>query len=71
MTYPTNGHIPAQPRPQAAFPARAAADDNVPWARQGSQQERATARNRRLVRSLPDWDPLPPGEILVHRHRRD
>jgi len=44
----------------------------VPWAQQATKpQPRATSRVRQMVRSLPSWDPLPPGEILVNRHRRD
>jgi hypothetical protein len=40
------------------------------WARQTpSAGERVTARARRLVEGLPDWDPLPPGESLVKRPR--
>lgn len=26
-------------------------------------------RNRQLAGDLPDWEPLPPGETLVRRHR--
>ncbi|HTF08365.1 MAG TPA: hypothetical protein VK659_09370 [Asanoa sp.] len=58
-----------QPAAVGQFPA--AVDEDVPWARQSSNREPATTRSRQLVRSLPDWDPLPPGEILVQRHRRD
>jgi len=71
MTQPP---IPAPQRPAqqpdspAQFPAIAA--DDVPWARQATTAQPATTRNRRLVRDLPGWDPLPPGEILVQRHRR-
>lgn len=61
---------PAQ-NPQTPFPAAAVTEEEVPWARQAKATEPATARTRRLVHSLPGWDPLPPGEILVQRHRRD
>jgi hypothetical protein len=58
MTNPTNGNQPAVPQ--------------VPWAKQASAKtEQATKRIRRVVESLPDWEPLPPGEILVHRPRHD
>jgi len=41
---------------------------SVPWARQPSVPvKRATARNRNVIRDLPDWEPMPPGEILVRR----
>jgi hypothetical protein len=41
------------------------------WARQSAPaQQRVTARVRNLVESLPDWEPLPPGEILVRRRQR-
>jgi hypothetical protein len=40
----------------------------VPWAQQrGQAQPRVTDRARRMVQTLPDWDPLPPGEITVRR----
>ena len=43
----------------------------IPWARQPSTSEPpVTTRTRRVVRALPEWEPLPPGEILVHRQRR-
>ncbi len=64
MSQPSEG----QPIPRQ-FPASAAED--VPWAKQAAHKEPATTRSRRLVRDLPSWDPLPPGEILVNRHRRD
>ncbi len=32
-----------------------------------SVQERATKRERLIAGDLPDWDPLPPGELLVKR----
>jgi hypothetical protein len=41
------------------------------WARQsGPEQERVTARARKVVERLPSWEPLPPGEILVRRPQR-
>jgi hypothetical protein len=44
----------------------------VPWAQQAAAPtERKTGRRRQMVQGLPSWDPLPPGEILVQRHRRD
>lgn len=40
----------------------------VPWARQPATPAKpATGRFRRMVDTLPDWEPLPPGEILVRR----
>ncbi|MGW6690604.1 hypothetical protein [Streptomyces sp. NPDC054961] len=38
-----------------------------PWARQPEATGPSTARLRRIVEGLPDWEPLPPGEILVRR----
>jgi hypothetical protein len=53
-------------------PAQQPAEAAVPWARQAApQQPRTTSRVRRMVTGLPAWEPLPPGEILVQRHRRD
>jgi hypothetical protein len=58
MTAPQNG-VPAVVPP-------------VPWAQQAAvPRERSTSRSRQMVRGLPSWDPLPPGEMLVQRHRRD
>ncbi len=49
-----------------------AQEASVPWARQAATpQPRATSRTRHMVHGLPGWEPLPPGELLVHRHRRD
>jgi len=39
----------------------------VPWARQASRTPPATGRTRKTVEGLPSWDPLPPGEVMVHR----
>lgn len=42
----------------------------VPWARQPLRTEPPTTkRMRQMVDSLPAWEPLPPGEILVNRER--
>lgn len=42
------------------------------WARRPSAAaERVTQRQRNMVEGLPDWEPLPPGEILVRRHLKD
>lgn len=40
-----------------------------PWARPRPDQvdPPVTNRLRRTVDTLPDWEPLPPGEILVRR----
>jgi len=43
---------------------------SVPWARQiAAKTEPTTSRERRMVSSLPEWEPLPPGEIVVRRPR--
>ncbi len=48
------------------------AEAPVPWARQAlAKVKPATKRIRQPVENLPDWEPLPPGEILVHRPRHD
>jgi hypothetical protein len=57
MTAPQNGALVPPP---------------VPWAQQAAApRERSTSRSRQVVRDLPAWEPLPPGEMLVQRHRRD
>ncbi|MEU3573325.1 hypothetical protein AB0E96_33600 [Kitasatospora sp. NPDC036755] len=39
-----------------------------PWAASPRPStDRATSRLRRLVEGLPDWEPLPPGELTVRR----
>jgi hypothetical protein len=56
----------------AAGAAPIAPESSVPWARQAAApQPRATSRTRQMVHGLPAWEPLPPGELLVHRHRRE
>ena len=71
MTRPTNGPVnlgtttagPSATDPAAPSPA-------APWARQGGRADKpVTPRARRIVEDLPAWDPLPPGEITVHRPR--
>lgn len=53
-------------RPQ--FGANPTADASLPWARQGgATEQRATPRARRMVQGLPEWEPLPPGELLIRR----
>jgi hypothetical protein len=44
--------------------------EDVPWARRNTSHKPLTDRSRRHLGSLPDWDPLPPGEILVQRPSR-
>jgi hypothetical protein len=42
----------------------------VLWGRQETRRlPAATTRSRRVVQGLPDWEPLPPGEITVQRRR--
>lgn len=45
------------------------AGNTPPWAQPRSQADNgaATERKRKVVESLPDWEPLPPGEIIVRR----
>jgi len=60
---------------QPAATGRAGPDGSaviVPWARQPSVPvSRKTGRVRLVVNTLPDWEPLPPGEILVRRPERE
>jgi len=62
MTQPASGGTPLIPaQPDAT---------NTPWARPGpTEADPATTRARRYVEDLPGWEPLPPGEITVHRRR--
>ncbi|MFJ7246797.1 hypothetical protein ACIQWA_19430 [Kitasatospora sp. NPDC098652] len=53
------------PYPAPPPPRRPAAS---PWAASPKPTtERATGRLRRIVEGLPDWEPLPPGEVTVRR----
>jgi hypothetical protein len=70
MTQATNGHAPVQPG-SVATPFPAPPGDDLPWARRTVPARPATTRFRQVVRDLPSWDPLPPGELLVRRHSRD
>ncbi|MDG4762717.1 hypothetical protein O7632_01090 [Solwaraspora sp. WMMD406] len=64
---------PAEPTPPWAQAANSLRAANSPPAVNGSQSVRHTERHRKVVESLPDWEPLPPGEIIVRRgqHRDD
>jgi hypothetical protein len=70
MTQHVNGGQPPIPQQHTPLFPAAAADEDVPWARQSSAHEPLTGRSRRHLRNLPGWDPLPPGEILVQRRHR-
>lgn len=39
------------------------------WGQPSRRQQPATTRTRRIVDTLPPWEPVPPGEILVNRSR--
>jgi hypothetical protein len=69
----TQDAAPAAPAATAATPwAKAAGAAATPWAqRRGPVKPRATARLRKTIEGLPDWEPLPPGEIFVQRGRGD
>jgi len=60
------GRHASQPVTAQPFPESEPTD--VPWARQVSTPlPQATHRARHVVENLPDWEPLPPGEVLVRR----
>lgn len=72
MTTPSSASVPwangASPQPGNGSAPVADQRAHTLWARQpAGTEERVTARARRLVQGLPDWDPLPPGESLVRR----
>lgn len=57
-------------RTKESTPSTGSPEATLPWAQQAAKaQPRSTARLRRMVDSLPQWEPLPPGEILVQRHQ--
>ncbi|MFE2493756.1 hypothetical protein [Streptomyces scopuliridis] len=59
---------PSQAAPSQAAPSQAAS----PWASAPARpKERATSRLRKVVEGLPDWEPLPPGEMTVRRPKKD
>ena len=43
----------------------------TPWGKAVSKRPRATERLRKTITGLPDWEPLPPGEILARRGERN
>ncbi|MFI2712208.1 hypothetical protein ACH495_18995 [Micromonospora sp. NPDC018662] len=44
---------------------------DVPWARRPiAPSQRSTDRVRRIAEGLPDWEPMPPGELVVRRPDR-
>jgi hypothetical protein len=58
-----------QPPQQSTSPENT---PTVPWAQMAAPADApVTGRRRRIVEKLPDWEPAPPGEILVNRHRQD
>ncbi|WP_406279684.1 hypothetical protein [Embleya sp. NBC_00896] len=58
------------PPPPAEPPRRRVAEPL--WAATpGPTRERTTSRLRRVVEGLPDWEPLPPGELIVRRPSAD
>ncbi|MEV6423797.1 hypothetical protein [Streptomyces sp. NPDC051662] len=59
---------PAPDRAPQAAPSQAAS----PWASTAARpKERTTSRLRKVVEGLPDWEPLPPGEMTVRRPKQD
>ena len=52
--------LPAQPVAETTLVSR-----NVLHARATKKPE--TSRERKIAGDLPDWEPLPPGELHVHR----
>ncbi|WP_194908297.1 hypothetical protein [Catenulispora rubra] len=73
----TGGPKHAGPKAQDGSPAatpwgKAAGAAETPWAkRRGPVKPHATARLRKTIEGLPDWEPLPPGEVFVQRGRGD
>ncbi|MFJ1579245.1 hypothetical protein ACIOGX_11325 [Streptomyces sp. NPDC088147] len=64
---------PSQTTPPQAAPSRATPSQGAsPWASAPARpKERATSRLRKVVEGLPDWEPLPPGEMTVRRPKKD
>ncbi|MEU8261542.1 hypothetical protein AB0C02_13095 [Micromonospora sp. NPDC048999] len=59
------------PTEEPATPATSDEPEAVPWARQPTPpRQRSTSRVRRIAEGLPDWEPMPPGEMLVRRPRQ-
>ena len=65
---PTEQSAPSDTVPWARQPAPG---DVVPWAREPvPARPRHTGRLRRVAEGLPDWEPMPPGDIVVRRPRQ-
>lgn len=84
MSQPTpepmpNNPMPNNPMPEPVAPgpspapwSKAAGAAATPWAqRRGPVRPHATARLRKTIEGLPEWEPLPPGETFVQRGRGD
>ena len=63
------GHAATRLLPREAPPV----PDNVVVQRsvlaRRSSDKPQTSRQRKVAGDLPDWEPLPPGELVVHRTR--
>lgn len=55
------------PRPAEEAPAPTVTRDVLNASRSSVKPQ--TRRDRKLVGTLPDWDPLPPGELVVSKPR--
>ncbi|MFE4538975.1 hypothetical protein ACFRKB_28540 [Streptomyces scopuliridis] len=61
---------PQTPQPPSSQPAPSPAAS--PWASAPARpKERVTSRLRKVVEGLPEWEPLPPGEMTVRRPKKD
>jgi hypothetical protein len=40
------------------------------WVSRGSGRKAQLSRERKMAGGLPEWEPLPPGELLVKRAKR-
>jgi hypothetical protein len=70
MTVPDSSNSPSAAIPPPPRHPPAGSPWSAPWQDQTRRVEPVTDRLRRLVSGLPDWEPAPPGEILVRRPGR-
>lgn len=62
------------PRTRFLAPASNAAREEIVVSRnvlspRKAAGKNATARERKIAGDLPEWEPLPPGEVLINRSR--
>ena len=64
------GHAATRLLPRAEEPAPGGVVVHRSVLARRSSDKPQTSRERKIAGDLPDWEPLPPGELVVQRTRR-